>query len=146
MNELEEIKKELVALQAKIAKMEQAKNEPTERWKPSKHGEKYKCILSGGEIMEYQFFGDTYYTQDQIESGNIFPKDMPLDNVVMMHQFINEMELICWQLGIKKPASQSYPCQLRTKDEKICYVFDSVAQRDKAYSMLSYKVKDWLKV
>lgn len=146
MSELEQIKKELVALQAKVAKMESAKDKSTERWKPSKHGEKYKCILSDADIMEFEFIGDVYYDQDRINSGNAFPKDMPLDDVVMMHQFINEMELILWQLGIKKPVPQSYPCSLRSKDEKICYVFDSRDQRNKAYSMLSNKVKDWLKM
>ena len=45
MSEIEEIKKELAALQEKVAKMEQVKNEPTERWKPS-HGGLYKSILS----------------------------------------------------------------------------------------------------
>lgn len=144
MSELEEIKKELVALQEKVAKMEQAKDEPTERWKPSK-GEFYKSILLDSRIQEYQFTDETF-DRNRIKFGNAFPEDMPLDDVVMMHRFINEMELICWKLDIKKPASQSYPCSLRSKDEKICYVFDSVAQRNKTYSMLSYKVKDWLKM
>jgi hypothetical protein len=143
MNELEQIKKELATLQAKVAKMEQAKNEPTERWKPIKE-EFYNSIFRDSIIVEYQFTDDTF-DQNRIKFGNAFPKDMPLDDVVMMHQFINEMELICWQLGVRKPVSQLCPYLIGGKGEKICYKFDFIDQRDKAYSMLSYKVKDWLK-
>lgn len=145
MNEIEEVKKELVALQAKVAKMEREKDKPTEKWKPC-HGELYKSILSDAGILESPFVEGNPHDQNRIRFGNAFPTYMPLDDVIMSHQFINEMELICWQLGIKKPAPQSYHCFLRSKDEKICYVFDSVARRNKAYSMLSYKVKDWLKM
>ena len=144
MSELEQIKKELAALQEKVAKMERAKDKPTEKWEPS-YGNSYKTIHPDGSIYPSKHANDQLDKQ-RIAFGNAFPEDMPLDNVVMMYRFINEMELICWKLDIKKPASQSYPCSLRSKDEKICYVFDSVAQRNKTYSMLSYKVKDWLKM
>ncbi len=140
MSELEEVKKELAALQEKVAKMKQAKEEPTERWKPIKE-EFYKSIFRDSIIVEYQFTDDTF-DQNRIKFGNAFPKDMSLDDVVMMHQFINEMELICWQLGVKKPESLcSYVVQ--SKEGKICYRFDSLNQRDKAYSMLSDKIKSW---
>ena len=83
--------------------------------------------------------------EGRIKSSNAFPRNMPLDDIVLMHQFINEMELILWQLGIKKPESLcSYVIQ--TNGGKICYRFDSIDQRNKAYSMLSNKVKDLVKV
>ena len=126
-----------------MSELEQAKNEPAERWNPS-NGELYKSILSDASIDGYRFVEDRL-DQDHIKFGNAFPEDMPLEDVVMLHQFINEMELICWQLGVRKPVSQLCPYLIGGKGEKICYKFDFIDQRDKAYSMLSYKAKDWLK-
>jgi hypothetical protein len=105
MSELEQIKKELAALQEKVAKMERAKDKPTEKWEPS-YGNSYKTIHPDGSIYPSKHANDQLDKQ-RIAFGNAFPEDMPLDNVVMMYRFINEMELICWQLGVKKPASQS---------------------------------------
>jgi len=141
MSELEEVKKELAALQEKVAKIEQAKNEPTKRWKPSR-GELYKSILSDASVGCYKNVDDSI-DEGRIESSNAFPKNMPLNDIAIIRQFINEMELICWQLGIQKPASlDNYVIQ--SKGRKICYRFGSMLDRDKAESMLSDKIKDWL--
>lgn len=125
MNELEEIKKE----------------KPTERWKPSQL-ETYKIIFSDGkfDVLRYD---DDAIDRARVDFGNAFPPDMPLEYVVMLHQFINEMELICWQLGVissRDTGNYTIPW----KGGKICYRFDSKGQWDKAYSMLSDKVKKWL--
>ena len=143
MSELEEVKKELATLQEKVAKMEQAKNEPVARWRPS-NGEKYQIIFSSGEIDQLRYDGDAIDLA-RVDACSAFPVDMPIYDVALMLQFIKEMELILWQLGIKKPESLcSYVIQ--TNGGKICYRFDSIDQRDKAKSMLSDKVKKWLDV
>jgi len=138
MNEIEEIKKELASLQEKVAKMGQAKDEPTERWKPSK-GVDYKFIVSTAIIGEYEFTGHSI-DEAHIRFGNAFPKDMPLDDVVMLHQFINEMGLICWQLGATS-SQDTVAYVIQSKCGIICYRFGSIIQRDLAYSMLSDKIK-----
>lgn len=119
----------------------QSENKQPERWKPSK-GKTYKSILSDGFVGEYQFIGDPI-DQKRIKFGNAFPLGMPLDNVVMMHQFINEMELILWQLGISS-SQDADAYVIQSKCGKICYRFYDIDQRDKAKSMLSDKVKEWL--
>ena len=143
MSELEEVKKGPAALQEKVAKMKQAKNEPTEKWKPTR-GEFYKLILPDGSINKTLHTED-YTDQGCIKFGNAFPLDMPLDNLLMIHQFINEMELICWQLG-STSSQDTVAYVIQSKCEIICYRFGSIIQRDNAYSMLSDKIKGWVEV
>lgn len=143
MSELEEVKKELAALQEKVAKIEQAKNEPTKRWKPSR-GELYKSILSDASVGCYKNVDDSI-DEGRIESSNAFPKNMPLNDIAIIRQFINEMELICWQLGVTS-SQEKVAYAIQSNDRKICYRFDAIDQRDKAKSMLSDKVKEWLEI
>jgi len=83
-----------------LSNLIKSENKPTERWKPGK-GEFYNCILSDGSIGSYMNVNDSI-DEDRIKASSAFPTNMPLDDVVMMHQFINEMESICWQLKISK--------------------------------------------
>lgn len=126
-----------------MSELEQAKNEPAERWNPS-NGELYKSILSDASIDGYRFVEDRL-DQDHIKFGNAFPEDMPLEDVVMLHQFINEMELICWQLGATS-LQDTVAYVIQSKCGIICYRFGSIIQRDNAYSMLSDKIKGWVEV
>ncbi len=141
---MQKLEKSIIELSNLIkSENKQSENKQSERWKPSR-GELYKSILSDASVECYKNVDDSI-DGGRIKSSNAFPKNMPLDDIVIIRQFINEMELICWQLGVQKPASL---CNyvIESKDEKICYKFDFIDQRDKAKSMLSDKVKEWLEI
>lgn len=153
---IEDLEKKILETKAELEKsiielsnLKKSENKPPERWEPA-IGQDYKTILSDGSIETQQHVND-HIDHYSIKLGNTFPLDMPLNDVVMMHQFINEIESICWQLKISKNFT-SHQCVIFFIKKKISdyneirYNFLTEELRDKAQSMLSNKVKEWLKV
>ncbi len=147
---IEDLEKKILETKAELEKsiielsnLKKSENEPTKRWKPSR-GELYKSILSDASVGCYKNVDDSI-DEGRIESSNAFPKNMPLNDIAIIRQFINEMELICWQLGVTS-SQEADAYVIQSNDRKICYRFDAIDQRDKAKSMLSDKVKEWLEI